>query len=67
MGLGRGKKACDKCGTVTGPRAYMCKNCNTPFMFKNKSREDRNTKIIRNIDYIRFFYNQPDKKRYLKQ
>lgn len=51
MGLGKGKKACDKCGTTTGPRAYICKNCNTPFIFKNKSREDRNTKIIKHINW----------------
>jgi hypothetical protein len=49
--MAKGRKTCDKCGTQTGPRAYMCKNCNTPFMFKNKSREDRNTKIIRNINW----------------
>ena len=51
MGLGRGKKACDKCGTVTGPRAYMCKNCNTPFIFKVKSKEAKNTKIIRDFNW----------------
>ena len=42
----KGQKTCDKCGTSTGPRAYICKKCNAPFIFKNKSREDRNTKII---------------------
>lgn len=51
MGLGKGKKACPKCGTVTGPRAYFCKNCNTPFVFKVKSREARNTKIIRDFNW----------------
>jgi hypothetical protein len=51
MGLGKGKKACEKCGTVTGPRAYMCKNCNTPFVFKAKSKEAKNTKIIRDFNW----------------
>lgn len=51
MGLGKGKKACEKCGTVTGPRAYMCKNCNTPFVFKAKSKEAKNTKIIKDFNW----------------
>jgi ribosomal protein L40E len=51
MGLGKGKKACEKCGTVTGPRAYMCKKCNTPFIFKAKSKESKNTKIIRDVNW----------------
>lgn len=51
MGLGKGKKACEKCGTVTGPRAYMCKKCNTPFVFKAKSKEAKNTKIIKDFNW----------------
>lgn len=51
MGLGKGKKACEKCGTVTGPRAYMCKNCNTPFVFKAKSKEAKNTKLIKDFNW----------------
>lgn len=51
MGLGKGKKACEKCGTITGPRAYMCKNCNTPFVFKAKSKESKNTKIIKDFNW----------------
>ncbi len=51
MGLGKGKKACHKCGTVTGPRAYFCKNCNTPFVFKAKSKEAKNTKIVRDFNW----------------
>lgn len=47
----KGKKTCDKCGTLTGPRSYMCPNCNTPFSFAPKSKEKRNTKIIRNFDW----------------
>lgn len=51
MGLGKGKKSCPKCGTVTGPRAYFCKNCNTPFVFKAKSKEAKNTKIVRDFNW----------------
>lgn len=51
LGLGKGKKACQNCGAVTGPRAYMCKKCNTPFIFKAKSKEQKNTKIIRDINW----------------
>lgn len=51
MGLGKGKKACEKCGAVTGPRAYMCKQCNTPFVFKAKSKEAKNTKIIKDFNW----------------
>lgn len=51
MGLGKGKKACEKCGAVTGPRAYMCKQCNTPFVFKAKSKESKNTKIIKDFNW----------------
>jgi hypothetical protein len=49
--MAKGQKTCDKCGTVTGPRAYMCKNCNTPFIFKAKSKEAKNTKIIKNVNW----------------
>lgn len=47
----KGKKTCDNCGTLTGPRAYMCPNCNTPFSFKVQSREKKNTKLIRNFNW----------------
>lgn len=47
----RGQKFCEKCGTATGPRAFVCKNCNHQFAFKAKSRESRTTKIIRNINW----------------
>jgi hypothetical protein len=47
----RGQKTCAKCGTVTGPRAFVCKNCNTHFAFKAKSKEQRTTKLIRNFDW----------------
>ena len=47
----KGKKTCDNCGTMTGPRAFMCPKCNTPFVFKAKSKETKNTKIIRDYDW----------------
>lgn len=49
--MAKGQKVCDKCGTATGPRAYMCKKCNTPFTFKVKSKEARNTKVIRDYNW----------------
>jgi hypothetical protein len=49
--MAKGQKTCDKCGTTTGPRAYMCKKCNTPFVFKAKSKEAKNTKIIRDFNW----------------
>jgi hypothetical protein len=51
MGLGKGKKACPDCGTTTGPRAYCCKKCNHIFIFKPKSKEAKNTKIIQKVDW----------------
>lgn len=47
----KGKKTCDNCGTMTGPRAYMCSNCNTPFTFAVQSKESKNTRVIRNFDW----------------
>jgi hypothetical protein len=47
----KGQKICSNCGTGTGPRAYMCKNCNTPFAVKPTSREKKNTKIIRDFNW----------------
>ena len=51
MKLGKGKKACSNCGATTGPRAYMCPKCNTPFVFKAKSKEAKHTKIIRDFNW----------------
>jgi len=47
----KGKKTCDNCGTFTGPRAYMCPNCQTPFMFAVQSKEKKTTRIIRKFDW----------------
>jgi hypothetical protein len=49
--MAKGQKTCEKCGTTTGPRAYMCKNCNAPFVFKAKSKEAKNTKVIRDFNW----------------
>ena len=49
--MAKGKKTCDNCGTSTGPRAYICKKCNTPFIFKVKSKDKKNTKIIRDFNW----------------
>jgi ribosomal protein L40E len=47
----RGQKICNKCGTFTGPRAFVCKNCGYSFAFKAKSKEQRTTKIIKDINW----------------
>ena len=47
----KGQKICSNCGRGTGPRAYMCKNCNTPFAFKPTSKEKKNTKIVRDFNW----------------
>lgn len=47
----RGQKTCSKCGQTSGPRAFVCKHCNTHFTFKAKSKEQKNTKLIRNVDW----------------
>lgn len=47
----KGKKTCENCGELSGPRSYMCKNCNTPFVFKPTSKEKKNTRIIRNFNW----------------
>ena len=49
--MGKGQKQCDKCLTLTGPRAFCCPSCKTPFIFKVKSKETKTTKILRNIDW----------------
>ena len=47
----KGKKTCEKCGHECGPRAYMCPECQHPFMFAPKSKEKRTTRMIRKFDW----------------
>lgn len=47
----KGKKTCPKCSHETGPRAYCCSKCNYVFVFKPKSKEAKNTKIIHNVNW----------------
>lgn len=47
----KGQKICSTCGTATGPRAYACKNCGSLFAFKPKSKEAKNTKVIRDFNW----------------
>lgn len=47
----RGQKLCSKCGTANGPRAFVCKKCNSHFVFKAKSKDQKSIKIIRNFDW----------------
>lgn len=47
----KGQKTCSNCGEFNGPRAFVCKKCNHQFSFKAKSKEHKNTKVIRNFDW----------------
>lgn len=47
----KGQKICASCGSSNGPRSYACKSCNAPFVFKAKSKEAKNTKIIRDVNW----------------
>jgi hypothetical protein len=47
----KGKKTCPNCSTETGPRAYCCSSCNYVFVFKPKSKEAKNTKLIQNVNW----------------
>lgn len=47
----KGQKICASCGSSNGPRSYACKSCNVPFVFKAKSKEAKNTKIIRDVNW----------------
>jgi hypothetical protein len=47
----KGCKSCSSCGFCTGPRAYVCPQCHTPFAFKVQSKEKKNTKIIRDFNW----------------
>lgn len=48
----KGCKKCDRCGSEkNGPRSYVCKDCGEMFTFKPKSKEAKNTKIIRDFSW----------------
>ena len=47
----KGKKTCEKCGHQCGPRAYMCPECQHPFMFAPQSKEKKTTRMIRKLDW----------------
>lgn len=47
----RGQKTCENCGTTTGPRAIVCKNCNQQFAFKPKTKEQKTTKLVKDFDW----------------
>lgn len=47
----KGCKSCSSCGYCTGPRAYACPKCHAPFAFKVQSKEKKNTKIIRDVNW----------------
>ena len=47
----KGKKTCEKCGHECGPRAYMCPECQHPFMFAVQSKEKKSTRMIRKFDW----------------
>lgn len=49
--MAKGQKSCPSCSTVTGPRAYACKNCGHIFAFRAKSKEAKNTKIIKDFNW----------------
>lgn len=48
----KGCKKCNRCGsTDNGPRSFACKSCNAPFVFKVKSKEAKNTKIVEKLNW----------------
>jgi hypothetical protein len=49
--MAKGQKTCPNCSEANGPRAYACKGCGHLFAFKPKSKEAKNTKIIRDFDW----------------
>lgn len=51
MVLGRGRKSCDSCGHITGPRSKDCPKCHTKFMFKPKSKEATETRIEKSVKW----------------
>jgi len=51
--MAKGQKFCSNpsCGKPSGPRSFVCKHCNTQFTFKAQSKEQKNTKVIRDVDW----------------
>lgn len=47
----KGRKTCPNCSAENGPRAYSCKSCSHIFVFKPKSKEAKNTKIISKVNW----------------
>ena len=47
----KGKKTCENCGHECGPRAYMCPECQTPFVFAIQSKERKTSRMIRKFDW----------------
>lgn len=47
----KGKKTCPNCGELSGPRAYVCKNCNHVFSFKITNKEKRTLKVVRDFNW----------------
>lgn len=47
----KGQKTCEKCGTATGPRAFVCKNCNHQFAFKAQSIEQKTTRLVKDFNW----------------
>jgi hypothetical protein len=45
----KGQKSCPNCDTMTGPRAYVCKNCNHIFSFNMTIKEKRTMKIVKDF------------------
>ena len=46
----RGQKICPSCNKGVGPRSFACP-CGHIFVFKPKSKEAKNTKIIHNVNW----------------
>jgi hypothetical protein len=47
----RGKKQCESCGHLTGPRSLHCPNCKKSFAFKPKSKEHKSNKVIKSFNW----------------
>lgn len=47
----KGKKTCPQCKELSGPRAYVCQNCNHIFSFKITNSEKKTLKIVKNFDW----------------